>query len=351
MPSNPNLQVCSVEGCERSDIKAKGLCGLHYDRQRDAKLRADLPPKAPKVLLKDQVCAYEGCERLVGAGGARGYCSTHARAFYYGRLGRERKAPATFVGECPLCHQIRSLDRNHGMLRIRVCQSCYRGRKAPEERLKPGRKPKVYADRPQCPSGHTYVEGSFAVDEKGRRQCLVCLAARRKTHCPRGHEYTEENTYIVNGSPQCKKCRNERARIARPASGIGAGGHNKAKTHCPAGHEYTEENTSLSKDGRRACRICARANGIIQNLKRFSITPERFEAMLEQQDNACLICGRPFSEVTAHIDHDHACCNGPFSCGKCVRAVLCFECNHMLGNAHDEPERLRAAIRYLESYL
>ena len=23
MPSNPNLQVCSVEGCERSDIKAK----------------------------------------------------------------------------------------------------------------------------------------------------------------------------------------------------------------------------------------------------------------------------------------------------------------------------------------
>lgn len=33
---------------------------------------------------------------------------------------------------------------------------------------------------------------------------------------------------------------------------------NAAKTHCPHGHEYTEENTFRHKDGRRECLICKR---------------------------------------------------------------------------------------------
>lgn len=34
---------------------------------------------------------------------------------------------------------------------------------------------------------------------------------------------------------------------------------NKAKTHCPAGHEYSEENTQVHKiKGDRACRQCKR---------------------------------------------------------------------------------------------
>lgn len=28
-----------------------------------------------------------------------------------------------------------------------------------------------------------------------------------KTHCPQGHEYTDENTHLSNGSRNCKKCR------------------------------------------------------------------------------------------------------------------------------------------------
>jgi hypothetical protein len=32
--------------------------------------------------------------------------------------------------------------------------------------------------------------------------------------------------------------------------------HQKAKTHCPQGHEYTEENTTHSNTGARRCRIC-----------------------------------------------------------------------------------------------
>jgi hypothetical protein len=32
---------------------------------------------------------------------------------------------------------------------------------------------------------------------------------------------------------------------------------NKAKTHCPKGHEYSEENT-MRRDGKRHCLTCVR---------------------------------------------------------------------------------------------
>ena len=43
-----------------------------------------------------------------------------------------------------------------------------------------------------------------------------------------------------------------------------------------------------------------------------------------------------------HVDHDH-------KTGK-VRALLCFNCNVMLGNSFDDPEILRRALLYLESH-
>lgn len=30
---------------------------------------------------------------------------------------------------------------------------------------------------------------------------------KSKTHCPAGHEYTEENTYLVNGARNCRACK------------------------------------------------------------------------------------------------------------------------------------------------
>jgi hypothetical protein len=73
----------------------------------------------------------------------------------------------------------------------------------------------------------------------------------RTTHCPHGHEYTEENTRVdINGHRHCKACR----KLRYP--GIA----NKDKTHCPHGHEYTPENT-LRQGYARRCRICERERG------------------------------------------------------------------------------------------
>ena len=50
----------------------------------------------------------------------------------------------------------------------------------------------------------------------------------------------------------------------------------------------------------------------------FNLSPEQFQAMIDEQNNRCKICGEVFTR-TPHVDHDHSCCSGPRSCGKCIR--------------------------------
>jgi hypothetical protein len=56
-----------------------------------------------------------------------------------------------------------------------------------------------------------YREGlALGGKANGKRQ-------QAKTHCPSGHEYTVENTYIYNGWRQCRPCHAARERKRRTA--------------------------------------------------------------------------------------------------------------------------------------
>lgn len=216
--------------------------------------------------------------------------------------------------------------------------------------------PKPFKLGDKCRRGHllteqnTYYEGT-------RLRCKDCRALWKPssrvtkaqlTHCPKNHEYTPENTYVDGrGYKHCRTCARERMQ-GRRTPGLGQGGFNAAKTHCPKNHEYTPDNTYVNPQGRRWCRTCMRANGKLQNVKRYGLTPEQFEQMLANQDNRCAICRAEFlGHAKKNIDHDHTCCPTQMSCGKCVRGILCTECNHGLGRFRDDPEILQAAIDYL----
>lgn len=84
--------------------------------------------------------------------------------------------------------------------------------------------------------------------------------------------------------------------------------------------------------------------------RRYGITLAQWNELLERQGGACAICGLPpSSSRNFDVDHDHACCAGPTSCGKCVRGLLCAGCNQGLGNFHDDTRLLQNAVNYLRT--
>jgi len=89
-------------------------------------------------------------------------------------------------------------------------------------------------------------------------------------------------------------------------------------------------------------------------MRTYGITGTQYDAILADQGGVCLICGQSPDAIATRItrlvvDHDHKCCPGTRSCGKCVRGLLCNWCNRLLGMALDDPERLHAGARYLET--
>ena len=74
--------------------------------------------------------------------------------------------------------------------------------------------------------------------------------------------------------------------------------------------------------------------------KKYGITPEDYDRMLEAQGGGCAICGRPpRDDIALHVDHDHE--------TGFIRGLLCFPCNNALGLMKDDPERLIRAAEYV----
>lgn len=84
----------------------------------------------------------------------------------------------------------------------------------------------------------------------------------------------------------------------------------------------------------------------LQALYKMSI--EDYEEMLTDQGGGCAICGKsPSPKKRLNVDHDHACCPGEVTCGKCVRGLLCTPCNVFLGyfENKDTMSKMKAYVR------
>jgi hypothetical protein len=83
----------------------------------------------------------------------------------------------------------------------------------------------------------------------------------------------------------------------------------------------------------------------------YSLAPEDYRRLYEHQGRRCAICRRATGATKRlAVDHDHSCCPGPTSCGRCVRGLVCGPCNSMLAHARDDAELFRRAIRYLREW-
>lgn len=87
----------------------------------------------------------------------------------------------------------------------------------------------------------------------------------------------------------------------------------------------------------------------------YGITLEQYAVMLDAQGGVCATCHRPETLVDTRygtplklaVDHDHACCPGKKTCGKCLRGLVCKRCNQVLGLVDDDPALLASMMDYL----
>jgi hypothetical protein len=79
----------------------------------------------------------------------------------------------------------------------------------------------------------------------------------------------------------------------------------------------------------------------------YRLRKDVYDAMLKSQDYRCAICKELFTEQPC-VDHDHSCCAGKRSCGKCVRGLLCRMCNVGIGSLKENVLIFEAALAYLK---
>lgn len=85
--------------------------------------------------------------------------------------------------------------------------------------------------------------------------------------------------------------------------------------------------------------------------QKYGLTSEEYEEMLLAQDGVCAICHKYcLTGRRLAVDHDRSCCPGKKSCGKCIRGLLCSNCNQGLGKFKDSRDLLLAVLTYLEKY-
>ena len=129
---------------------------------------------------------------------------------------------------------------------------------------------------------------------------------------------------------------------------------NTNKTHCKRGHEFTEENTYISKK-QRQCLICKRAQAEKDKertyiasrnfaMRKAGWTADRAEEVLKSQENKCAICGIEFTKENGpHMDHEHSDPPKP-------RGLLCGNCNRGIGCLRDNPIVCESAAAYLRVF-
>lgn len=187
-------RTCVIEGCDRPFL-ARGWCKKHYRAWKAHGTPIVIKPSAEeRFMAKVEKSDGDDCWMWIGSyDKAGGYGK-----FWLGntKTGAHRASYELFVGPIPpgmdidhLCH---SFECTEGV-------ACSHRRCVNPAHLEPV----------------THRENML----RGRGWAGQQV---RRTHCPRGHEYTDENTYVSpKGERSCRACRpmhNQRRKLRRRAA-------------------------------------------------------------------------------------------------------------------------------------
>lgn len=137
------------------------------------------------------------------------------------------------------------------------------------------------------------------------------------------------------------------------------------RTHCNRGHLRPADSFIVSKNRHKQCRECKKiwhatykqkpnylelsSRGRVKAM--YQLSPEQWQVMFDLQVGVCAICEQPSpNNRKLSVDHNHSCCPGKTSCGKCIRGLICCRCNFGIGSLMDNPKLLRKAADYIETH-
>ncbi len=267
-------------------VIARGLCGKHYQRLAKLGDLAGLPLAA---------CAYCG-EQFRPRRRDQQYCSRPCKI----TASIERRPRPPLRGEP-------------------ACRSC--GAPFTEQDRRRGR---VHCERNECDRAY-----HRAAAQAMRERDLAALPPQQCAEC--GTSFTDAHRNKRYCSPDCKRAallRRRRDTEYQPAP--------KACAECGGPVPYKSGKKRFCSEDCRRIFVARDARW-----KTKGLTPDHGMAEI------CGLCG---TGQRLDIDHDHLCCPGQRSCGKCVRGFLCRPCNVGLGMFGDDPARLRAAAEYIERH-
>lgn len=258
------ITPCSVARCPKPVI-ALGLCGAHRGRlRRHGDVQAHIPLRNPQPVRK---CSIDDCRDPVRA---MGWCVKHYsrwkvhgdplyieqiigddEARFWSKVNKAGPIPERRPDLGPCWVWTGDKDRD-GYGRIQVGGRGARVRHwAVTQFVAPipdGHEPDHLCFNPSCVNYETHLEVVPLRVKILRRNSPAAINAR-KTHCDRGHEFNEANTWIrSDGARWCKPCGALRLRERRLAEKLAEG---RACPRCGA---------DISRRSRQAahCEPCAR---------------------------------------------------------------------------------------------
>lgn len=196
----------------------------------------------------------------------------------------------------------------------------------------------------RCKNGHAMTHENVYTDPRGVKYCRTCerersrrrtgykgnLPTGKRTHCPKGHDYSLVGYIDSKGSRHCKICHKlrERKRRGKTENVIPF----KERTTCPSGHHYNLSNTGYDKRGHRYCKRCVSLRTLKRrDMKRnldsnYTPADERFTRLLFSE--RCFNCS---SYDNLEIDHHYPLSEG-FALETDNAVLLCKRCNCSKGN-------------------
>lgn len=140
----------------------------------------------------------------------------------------------------------------------------------------------------------------------------------------------------------CNKCNKEKELTLFMKGSKYKDGYRNVCKRCHTNYmiEYYKNNPEKNKEKIKM------NSGKSPNWKRHKLTKEQFDNLISLYNGKCHSCK---DRDAVNIDHDHKCCPSARSCGKCIRGILCNQCNSSLGLLNDDLEKINKLFEYLNS--